>query len=185
MTTTIQTVEPVVFTAGNTVKWKKYLADYLPGTWTLTYTFVQDGDQQTKDATDNGDGYHLLTLSAADTANFKDGIYYYQGRVSDGTDKYEVITGRVEIKPDFASKGNGFDARSHVKKVLDALEATVLGKASNDQLSYSINGRTIQRMAPEEIIKWQDHYQKLYRQELKKERIDNGQAPGNKVMVRF
>lgn len=186
MTTSIPTQEPQVFTAGDTVKWKKYLGDYTPvDGWTLSYAMVMSGSQKTVTATDNGDGSHLVTINAADSGNYNAGIYHWQAYVSKGSERYQVGYGRFEVKPDFSSKTTGYDNTSHVKNVLDALEATILGKASKDQLSYTINGTTVGRMSPSDLIRWQNHYKILYKQELQIEKMSNGALPGNKGQVRF
>jgi len=182
----INTTEPDAFVAGNTVKFTKSLPDYLPADgWVLSYAFVKDGDQQLVTATDNGDGLHLITISAADSAKFKDGIYHYQASVSKGGERYQVVNNRLEVKPNFATQTKGFDSRSHVKKVLDALEAVFEKKATKDQASYTIGDKSISRLTPAELINWKNHYQRLYNAELKSERIKNGEAAGNKIRVRF
>lgn len=186
MTATIPTKEPVVFTAGNTVKWTKSLSDYLPADgWVLTYALVMAGKLIELTATDNGDGSHLISITAANSVGYTAGIYHWQAYVTKGTERYPVGSARLEIKPNFATQTTGYDNTSHVKNVLDALEATILGKASKDQMSYTINGTTVARMTPEEIIKWQNHYKILYKQELQAESIANGDAPSNKGQVRF
>ena len=186
MTTTIPTSEPASIIAGNTVKWTKSLPDYLPADgWVLTYALVISGNQKIITATDNGDGTHLATIAAADSANYTADIYHWQAYVTKGTDRYPAGTGRVEVKPKFATQTSGHDARSHVKKVLEALEATILGKASEDQLSLTVNGRTLQQMLPGDLIKWKNHYEILYKQELQKEASTNGNGIASKGQVRF
>ena len=186
MTATIPTKEPVVITAGDTVKWTKSLSDYLPGdSWVLSYAFVITGDQLIVTATDNGDGSHLATIAASDTGTLTVGIYHWQAYVTKGTERYRVGYGRVEVKPNFEDQSTGYDNTSHVKNVLDALEATILGKASKDQMSYTIAGTTVSKMTPEDLIKWQNHYRIMHKQELQAEGIDNGDAPSNKGQVRF
>ena len=183
---TIPENEPEFFIAGDTVKWRKSLPEYRPADgWTLRYDFVKDGDKQSVTATDGGDGSHLVTISASQSADFTPGIYHWQATVSDGTDRYTVATGRIEVKPDFVAVQNGYDARSHVRKVLDALEATILGKASKDQMSYTIAGRSLARMSPGELLKWKNHYETLYRQEIAAEKLANGERPAGRIMVRF
>lgn len=186
MSAEIPTKEPLRFIAGDTVKWTKSVPDYLPADgWVLTYALLKDGLKKTITATDNGDGTHAAVIALADSANYTAGIYYWQAYVTYSGERFKVDEGRVEVKPNFATKANGYDARSHVIKTLEALEATIEGKATKDQLSYSINGRSIQRLAPEDLIKWMNHYKRLYQQELNKEAAANGELPNNKVQVRF
>ncbi len=186
MTATIPTTEPSSFVAGDTVKWTKSVSDYLPADgWVLTYALVLAADQQTITATDNGDGTHLATITAANSANYTAGIYYWQAYATSGTERHQVGEGRVEVKENFAAQTSGYDAKSHVRTVLDALEATIEGKASKDQLSYTVAGRSLANMLPGDLIKWKNHYEILYRQELQKESLNNGGGIANKGQVRF
>lgn len=186
MTATIPLNEPASFTAGDTVKWRISVPDYLPADgWAMTYAFVQSAHQRTATGSNNGDGTHLITISAANSALFNTGIYFYQAYVTLSGERFKVREGRLEVKPNFAASSSGVDARSHVKTVLDALEATLANKASRDQLSYTINGTSIEKLAPSEIIKWHNHYSTMYRQELAAERVASGEAQGNIIRVRF
>lgn len=182
----IDTTVPLTFISGETITWEKNLPDYLPvDNWVLTYVFVIGGDQQVVTATDAGNGSHSATITKTISNKFTSGIYTWQAHVDNGTDHIVVDSGRVEVKPNFLDQENGFDARSHVKQVLDALEATILKKASKDQMSYTVGSTTVSRMTPEELLKWQNHYRILYNQELQVENISNGNMPSNKGQVRF
>ena len=55
--------------------------------------------------------------------------------------------------------------KSHVQKTLEALEALIEGKATKDQQSYSINGRTITKMPITDLLKWRDKYKAEFRKE--------------------
>lgn len=186
MTSELKTTEPDSFIVGDTVKWKIYLPDYLPADgWVLSYALVMSGNQQAITAADNGDGTHLVTITAASSAGYKTGIYHWQAYVTKSGERYRVRDGSIETKPDFASLTNGYDARGHIEKVLEALKATIEGKASKDQSAYTIGNRSISRLSPEELIKWKKHYEQLYKQEVTASKIAKGEVPGNRVMVRF
>lgn len=187
MAPTIPTKEPATFTAGDTLKFKRYHAEYPPADgWTLSYALVADGAQITFSGSDNGDGYHLINVSAATTAGWASGYYRWQAYVTHTSgERHQMGAGEMELKPDFASQGAGYDGRTHVKKTLDALEATLEGKASRDQQSYTINGRSLERMAPGELLKWHSHYKRLYRQERQAADLANGVGGGSTIQVRF
>lgn len=162
----IATKEPTVIYAGDTLKFTKDLGDYLPEeSWTLSYTLVNASGSYTFAATDNGDSTHLVNVAPATTGAWTTGDYTLYGHVTDGTDRYKVVEQEIEVKPNFASVN--FDARSHVKKVLDALESTIEGKASQDQIQLQVAGRSIQHLSPTELIKWRETYKREYQQELK------------------
>ena len=185
MAVDIPTTEPLQFVAGDTVKWIKSLADYLPADgWVLTYALVRDGSQETITATDNGDATHAVTIAAATTAAYAVGMYSWQAYATKATERYQVDAGALEVLVDFASQATGHDGRSLVKQTLDALEAVILGRASSDQLSIAIQGRSISRIAPTELLKWRDIYRAEYAAEKQRARIANGDA-GGRLLTRF
>lgn len=180
----IATTEPAVIYAGDTLKFKKSFEDYKPEDgWTLSYALVNGSRSYTFSSSDNGDSTHLVNVAPATTAEWTKGEYRYFGHVTDGTDRYKVTEGSIEIKPDFTSVN--FDHRSHVKKTLDAIEATLLGKASNDQMQVEINGRSVQHFSPEELVKWRDRYKAEYATEQRLERIEKGLGHNGLIKARF
>lgn len=180
------TIEPISFVSGETVAWTKSLDDYLPAdSWVLTYVFVKDGEQQTVVAADNGDGDHLATISAADSGNFVAGIYQWQAHVDDGTDHHMVDSGRVEVKANFLDKESGFDARSHAEKTLDAIEAVIENRATQDQQSYTIQGTTLTRMPIVDLIKFRGIYRNELKQQKIAENLNNGLGSSRTIKVRL
>src|SRR5689334_23269688 len=135
-------MEPTSFIAGETVEWKCYLGVYPPiEGWSLSYSFrnFQGGFDI---AAISKDDHYFVLIPADKTASYKDGGYFWQATVTKD-DLWRVIKeGSIEIKPNLALLDN-YDGRTHVKKVLDALDSMILGKASRDQLSYSISGRSL------------------------------------------
>lgn len=180
--------EPKEFYQGDTVKWKRTdLPDYPATLWTLKYFFR---GPSTKDitATADGDNYSI-TIAAVDSEKWSEGDYWWQAYGEKGTgqniERYAVGEGRLQVIQKFAMVYDEYDGRSHVKKVLDAIELAIEGRASRTDLEYEIAGRRIQHMGPEELIKWHSHYKYLYDQEKSAEKIKEGLGTGNKVLVRF
>lgn len=185
MTATIPLTEPTELVAGDTAKWRVYEQDYLPGTWTISYSFVSSLGRIQITGSNNGDNTHLITATAATTADWSPGSYYYQVYATSGSERYCLREGYIEIKANFATHSAGLDARSHTKKVLDALEAMIEGKASKDQAGYSIAGRSLQRMSPSELIDWLEHYKAKWQREQAKLDGSRDLASGRKVKARF
>jgi hypothetical protein len=136
-------------------------------------------------ATDNGDGTHLVNLAPATTAAYTAGKYRWQAYVSDSDDRYLVDSGTIEIKPNFAVQTNGYDDRGHVKTVLDAIEAVIEGRATKDQMSYSIAGRSLSLTPIPDLIVLREKYKAEYANEVRAERIANGLGHIGKILVRF
>lgn len=182
---TTDTAMPASIIKGDTLNFTKSLADYPPGTWTLTYTLVKDGNQVQVGASDNGDGTHLVNALPTTTTDWSAGDYHYQGKVTDGTNTHTVDTGVLTVTPDFADHSTGLDARSDVKKLLDALNATLANKATKDQLSYSIAGRSISRMSLAEVLDARDRIKAEYERLQAEEKLAAGMGTGRKILTRF
>jgi len=103
-----------------------------------------------------------------------------------GSERHTVYSGRVRIRPNLTS---ATDARSNVKKTLDAIEAYMLDsnnlKLAQVEISTPGGGsRRLSQFPKAELIKLHSYYSKLYRQELAAERILSGKPPRRKLHVR-
>ena len=173
-------------TAGETISYTQTFSGYDPATDTLIFDCVTDLAKESITATDNGNGSFLIEVAYDVTDAWKPDIYNYQAHITTaaGARNY-VEQGSFEVKPRFADMSSGYDNRSHVKKTLDALEATLEGKASQDQQSYSIAGRSLSRLSPSELINWREKYKAEYARELSAARIAAGLGNPNKIRVRM
>lgn len=82
----------------------------------------------------------------------------------------QIIYGRMgplEVVRNLDSGGiaTGYDARSHNRKVYDDLKALLENKVQKDQISYSIAGRSVSKMQPDEILRWFRFYETRVRAE--------------------
>ena len=66
--------------------------------------------------------------------------------------------------------------------MLDAIEALIEGRATKDVSSYSIAGRSLTRMTPDELVKWRS----TYRAEVARQRNAGKPNGGRKItLARF
>lgn len=170
---------PAELTAGDLWQWTRDLEDYPAGTWTLTYYFLNGEEKFSAAGTADGTT-HSFSIAAATSADYKPGNYKYFGRVVNGSASYTVEEGWIEVLRNPAAAGN-FDARSWARRTLDAIEATLEGKASSDQLAMSINGRSISKIPPRELMDWRDRLRAEVREE---DQADNA-GLGRNIRVRF
>jgi hypothetical protein len=77
------------------------------------------------------------------------------------------------------------DTRSHARKVLDAIEAAIEGRAGDTVQSYTIGGRQINKMSADELIKWRNYYLAQVQTEDDAARLENGLPAQNTIRVRF
>ena len=75
-----------------------------------------------------------------------------------GDDIEEIDSGTVTVRPDIAQLAAGHDARSHVQRVLDAIEAVLEKRATLDQEQYRINNRELRRTPIADLLKLRDRY---------------------------
>ncbi len=159
-----------IITQGETYKFSIELTDYPSPPWDSTMLFTSADNAYEVIGTSTGTG-HEFKIAPAVTATYVDGDYRYRIVVTDGTDVYTANAGYMTVALDPTVPGNSM---THVEKTLYALNQTIEGKATSDILSYSIRGRSISRMSPEELLSWRDKYLQFFQQEQIEQDIENG-----------
>lgn len=98
-----------------------------------------------------------LHLTPAQTTLLSAGSYRYSIIATDGTDQYTIESGTfaVEAGIDLETRT---DLRTHERKVLDAIEAVLEGRATTDQEEMEIAGRRIKRTPLRDLLKLRDYY---------------------------
>lgn len=177
--------EPKYFIAGDTVSWTRSVSGYPATDWTLTYYFWNESADFSVAAAADGSDY-AVTIAAATSADYTPGWYDWRAVVSDGTDRYTVDRGRLEVRHDpAAGTGTGIDTRSAVKIALDAIEAVLAKSATRDQESYAIAGRQLSRTPKADLILLRNHYRREWIREQREKRVAEGLGAGGKVFIRF
>tara|TARA_R100000278_G_scaffold122939_1_gene110565 strand:- start:451 stop:1041 length:591 start_codon:yes stop_codon:yes gene_type:complete len=185
------TQEPDLLVVGDRWVWRRpdLVADYPTADYALTYEFHLDtgggGSKKfTITATETSTDY-IVEIASATTASYTAGEYNWYAFITRSSDsqRLSVDEGRTKLEIDFAN--TNADSRTHAKKVLDAIEATIEGRASQDQMSYSIAGRSLSRMSIDDLLKFRDRYRAEHEKTIKKLRIKNEQDTGNTIKVRF
>ncbi len=180
-------------TAGETILYYESYTDpredggvFDPSTDTLVYDCLTDGSAQTITATDNGDGRFKILVAYGTTDGWQPGTWNYQAHVTDSAGiRTFVESGTFEVKHKFADMNSGYDNRTHAKKALDAIEAVLEGKATQDQMSYSIAGRSLSRFSWAELMKARQDYKTEYAREQSAEKINAGLGGGATIKVRM
>ena len=133
-------------------------------------------------ASESGDDYIIQESS---TASYTKGNYNwvsYITRTSDSA-RVKLEEGFVEIQDNYAT--TSASVRSHAKIVLDAIEAVIENRATMDQSSMSIAGRSLSRLSIDELLTFRARYKAEYLKEVKQLRIKNKRGSGNTIKVNF
>lgn len=183
----IATWEPTRITAGDRWLWERQdLSDYPAGTWTLTYSLVNASKQITLTAAASG-SYHRIDVAAATTATYPPGRYAWAAYATSGSDRRQIGSGEIEVRPDLATATSGHDGRSFARTMLDAIEAQILGRATqqqSDMVAMQIAGRSMQR-DPAALIKLRDRFKADLASETVAARLASGLGGARRLLVRM
>ena len=162
--------------------------DYDTDDYSLSYEFnIVDGSTAvnfTITATEANDKYYVEVASTT-TASYTKGNYHWYAYITRSSDSERIMIdeGYTEIVDNYATTSS--DIRSHAKTCLDAIEAVIENRASIDQQSMSIAGRSLSRMSIDDLLSFRNYYKAEYLKEVKKQRAKNNSASGNIIRVKF
>lgn len=181
-------VEPETLVIGDRWTWKRTdLTDYATDTYALTYAAVLHGPGRQSiaiTASESGNDY-IVEVAAATTVTYKPGSYDWAAYITRSSDSERIRIGQGTwlVRPDAATSLN--DPRTFNRRVLDAIRATIEGRASQAHSSYSIEGRSVSRMSPEELERWHGIYMQRVAAEQQTIRAREGRRTMNTLRARF
>lgn len=172
---------PKSFIAGESISWKLFNNDYSPSEgWDLSYSFKSKDGGIDEIACNPNEDHFIVEISKETSEQFAAGCYWWQLTAKREPELRVIDNGTIDVESNLSALDQ-YDGRSHAEKVLDALEACLLGKAKSDQLSYSIAGRSLSRMGPAELLKWRQQYQA----EVIMQKRKHGILKDQNIKVRF
>lgn len=172
---------PTSITAGLSLKCEVVTDDFPAPDWELT-AILRGPASINLTAVTSGTG-HVFSETAATTSAWEPGLYAVSVRATSGEDVHEVEAGQLTIAADLVSVEAKHDPRGHAQRTLEAIEAVIEGRATKDQQSYTINGRTLVRTAISDLLMLREKY----RAEVAKEKSGgrHNRLVRRKVKVRF
>ena len=181
--------EPQTMVIGDFVRWKRsdFIADY-PGS-THTVKFIArisgGGSNEIVVTGTNQQTHYLFTISSEDSEDFVAGHYYYQLEVTKNSNNERITLdrGHFTILPDLDE--NQADPRSHAEIMIGKIESLLSGKADSDVASYSIAGRSLNKMTFEELVNARDFYRREVRQESNEIDLKHGRKGSSTIQGRF
>lgn len=167
--------------AGDTWRWTRTLSNYPAGTWVVTYYFENQIKQFSAAASASGTD-HAVSIDAATTDDFPPGRYRWWARAVSGAivETIDSEQGWVDVEPDPGASGTR-DHRSFARRALDAIEATIEGRATAGQLSFSIRDRTVESFTLTELMQ----LRQTLRQEVRAEEQGDRAGVGRKLQWRI
>ncbi|XPV77942.1 MAG: hypothetical protein ACNI27_08485 [Desulfovibrio sp.] len=110
----------------------------------------------------------LLESEGEYVANVQVGVagdYWFQlFAFKENTDQL-LDEGRFKVRKNLSTHSGPFDGRTDSEKALDAIEAVLGKRATQDQKSYTINNRSLERMGISELLRLKKYYALKVRKE--------------------
>lgn len=181
--------EPLVVVVGDFIQWKKtQLAnDYPTATHSAEYVarITGGGASEIKLPATERDTYYLFTVDSVTSADFAAGFYHWQLEITETASGNRIVVERGEFEAVQDLDINGADPREHSEIMLDKIEALLEGRADGDVSTYSIAGRSITKMSPEELLAWRDYYRREVSVYRRKNAIARGKKGNATILMRF
>jgi len=105
-------------------------------------------------------GTYTISVASTITRSWPAGTYDYAVVANLAGEETTLASGQVEVDTRIDLQQQG-DKRSHARRVLDNINAVIEKRATSDQQSYSIDGRSLSRMTLVELLTFKNHYQSL------------------------
>lgn len=176
---------PKEIIAGFNVEWIESPAEYSSSSYGLsaTFTLLTSGAvRYTVDAIADGTGFRF-TIPAATTAGYTAGNYRIYLYATSGLAKYLIGQATLVIRPNPLTATG--DTREHNQKMLDAINATLEGRATQEYASMTINGYSVSQMPPDELLRLRSYYKNEIRKADNADRIASGKPVINKILTKF
>jgi hypothetical protein len=186
---------PAQIRAGDTVKWRDDAArDNLGGaidsaSWTLTYYLRTNtaSEGATVTGTAFGTGWES-TLSAATSAGFDAGTWFWQAIASNGSEKATLGAGQLEVLAalNYTGTPGAFDGRSQAQKDLDAVQAAIRSIISGGAVAeYTIGNRRLKKLEMTDLLALESNLKASVKREQAAQLQANGLGNPHNLFVRF
>lgn len=182
--------EPETIVVGDFIQWKRsdLVEDYPVATHSATYVARITGGGSNEiqiTATESDPSYYLFTATSAQSADFAPGLYHWQLEITQTSSGNRIVvsTGMFRAIPDLDV--NNTDPRTHAEIMLDKIQTILEGRADSDVASYSIQGRSLAKMAISDLLEWRNYYRREVLKEKRDSNIQNGRKTSSTVKVRF
>jgi len=193
--TNYRTLEPTIeeyghpIIAGDLLVWKRsdLNSDYSNSAYTLSYQARQAGNGTyviTLTASASGTDY-VISVGQSTTTSYNVGLYYWDAYITRNSDseRIRIDSGQWEVIGNLAT--DNADPRSSNQKIYEAIVATIEGRASQDQMSYSIAGRSLSRMSVQDLIEFEGIYKARWMKEVNQNRINDNLGTRNTILARL
>lgn len=173
---------------GDYLQWKKtdYAEIYSPTLYRLEYhARVAGGGNEIQITATDGGTYFLLQVDSTITATYNSGFYHWQSEIIRISDENRIVVDRGTVNVIADLDLNSSDPRTHSEIMLNKIQGLLEGKADSDVASYSIAGRSLNKLSFQELIDAEKYFADKVRQETAILDAKNHRDTGATAKVRF
>lgn len=181
--------EPTEVVVGDFLQWKRsdLVADYPTDEYTATYVarITRGGSDEIQLEMTGHTSYYLATVSSETSSDFNPGDYHWQLEVVQDSTGNRIVVDRNYFTAIADLDVNKSDPRTHAEIMVGKIESILEGKADNDALEYSLEGRQLKKYSYDQLIGLRDYYQKEIVKQKQRLDIQHGRKGAATVKVRF
>jgi hypothetical protein len=185
-------LRPTEIIAGDTYTWTSSSSDYPASDgWTLKVTINNATIRVQESATTNANGKDYdVTLASTNTDDFTTvGVCAITEAVEKGTgptlERHTIFQGSVNMVKSIAAASAAIDVRTTARKMLDAIDATILTSLGKGHESMSIAARAIGYRSWDEMLRVQQRLEMKVKAEENAAAIAQGLEPNKPLRTRF
>lgn len=155
--------------------------------WAATLYLVGTNPQSVA-ATADGSSFKF-TLPSSSTSTWPPGVYRGYIRVKKATTEVTVDEANLEVALNPATAPAGTDIRSHARRTLDAIKATMEGRATKEHQSSMVGPpggmqTEVSLLSPKDLVYWYNVYSTMVTQEEQEDLLNKGNS-GPRFFTRF
>jgi hypothetical protein len=181
--------EPTEIVVGDFVSWKRsdLVGDYPPATYSAEYVarITGGGASEIKIEGVERNNYYWFTASSSVSADFPPGRYHWQLEVTQTSSGNRIVVERGEFDAVVDLDVNNSDPRLHCEIMLEKIESVLENRADADVNSYTIAGRSLTKMSPQELIEWRNVYLREVASHRRKMKLKQGKRTPSTILGRF
>jgi len=162
----------------------------LGASWTVKYALLNDATGErhvlTGALVSNETDIYEFSVTAADSMTWSVGSYRYLRIITDGTERMvDANRGLVQVFPD----PEGDDAQSFDQKMVTALRAALLGRATDSEQAFleaaTVNGESVSLLTLPELQTLLREYERRVAKGIAKARVEAGKKSRRNIVFRF
>jgi hypothetical protein len=165
---------PETIIAGDSVSFDAILPNYSASEGWALYLLLRGYDSADVVSTPLNNAHHIY-IAASATATWQVGLHDYFCRLKRGEEAYTIQTGQVVVVPN-PELPTQYDSRSTPVQIIDAIDAILLQRATDDQLKIVISGRELMKNSLPDLIALRKYYMQLLARE---------KSGGGAIAIRF